>query len=419
MTALIGSTLFLLLKEITKNWKIAFIFTLISLYLCRFMFVARAQIISFWLFILEFWCIEKLLETNKKRYVISLIIIPIIIANIHSSVFLTYFVFYLPFIVENILYKIFSKFESNIPSKKENKLKYFLYKTQDKIKNKFKIEKKEHIKTLLIVGFIALFTGLCTTAGFAPYTDMLKAMTGVSTDFIGELKHSTIYNNKMFYYIIFAVTALVGFTKIRPKITDIFFLMGFGVMTISTFRCLYFFVLIGATPIARIILEFIDVYSIEIKSKLLKIGLIICAILIFVISYGSIFFLNQTNEYVPKSNYPVDACDWILKNVDIEKMRIFNNFNYGSYIEFRGIKAFIDSRSGMFCDEFNKGTTILVDWLESKDNPENAISIFNKYGITHVLLEKTAKQLEVVKENKSWKIIYEDNNFFLFERVGE
>jgi hypothetical protein len=42
---------------------------------------------------------------------------------------------------------------------------------------------------------------------------------------------------------------------------------------------------------------------------------------------------------------PIGAVDYIVKNVDTSKMRLYNEYNTGGYIEFRGLKTFIDSRA--------------------------------------------------------------------------
>ena len=47
---------------------------------------ARAQLVTFILFILTIYFIEKFLETKQKRYAVGLVIIPIIIANVHVAV---------------------------------------------------------------------------------------------------------------------------------------------------------------------------------------------------------------------------------------------------------------------------------------------------------------------------------------------
>lgn len=378
-----------------KNIKISIVFSLGIMYLGRSVFVARAQQISFILFILEFLSIEKLLETNKKRYGVFLIIIGILLANLHSSVYPVYFILYLPHIAEYILSKL------NI------KWKYI------------QIEKRQNIKTLFVVFGISLFTGLCTTTGVAPYTDMIKAMLGISTSFIGELQNSTWYNNSAFYIILLAITLIIVFGKQKVKITDIFYIVGFGAMTVVAYRCFYFFLFIASISIARIFADFIKQNEIEIKNKYIKlifyVSLIVFYLLLMIVSFLSM----QGYKYVDESMYPVEASEYILENLDVENIKIYNGFNWGSYLEFKGIKAFIDSRSGMFCDEFNPGVTILEDWLEIYDEKADYNEIFNKYNITHVLVQYMENLHDQIDSDKLWNKIYEDKYFTLYEKSHE
>ena len=53
-------------------------------------------------------------------------------------------------------------------------------------------------------------------------------------------------------------------------------------------------------------------------------------------------------KYVDESAYPVQACDYILENIDLGKAKFYNEYNYGSYMIFRGIPVFIDSRADLY-----------------------------------------------------------------------
>lgn len=408
MTIVIGITLFLILKSRGINNILAIIFTLTAVYLSRNMFHARAQIISFWLFMLEFIFIEKLLETNKKVYKIFLVIIPILIANIHASVFLISIVIYLPYVVEAVLVFLKTKLEN-----KKNKFKTILYSILDK----FEIEKRENTKSLFILFIITLFSGLITPIGLAPYISLIKAMDGVSTTFIGELQASTIYNNKMFY-IIFVISFIIAILpKIKVKIVDMFFILGFAIMTIKAYRSVYFFYLIGMVSVARILMQLINTYKIDINQKIAQICISISFAIVAITLYSESFFLYQSQGVVDESIYPVKASNYILENIDIANMRIYNDFNWGSYLEFMGIKAFIDSRSGMFCSEFNSGVTILEDWLKISNEEIDYNEAFDKYKITHVLVRNVENLNEKIGKDNLWQKIYNDKNFTLYEKT--
>jgi hypothetical protein len=102
-TVLFGLTLYLTNKKICKNDFVSFALSMGQMYMLRPYIAARAQLLTFILFALAIFFIEKFLEKPKLRYVVGLIIIPIIIANIHSAVFPFYFVVFLPYIGEYLI----------------------------------------------------------------------------------------------------------------------------------------------------------------------------------------------------------------------------------------------------------------------------------------------------------------------------
>ena len=103
LSVILGLTLFFTNKKLVKNQSISFIITIGVMYLIRGYIAARAQLVTFILFVLTIYFIERFLETKKKRYAVGLIIIPTLIANLHTAVFPFYFILYLPYIAEYII----------------------------------------------------------------------------------------------------------------------------------------------------------------------------------------------------------------------------------------------------------------------------------------------------------------------------
>ena len=99
----LGITIYLINAKLTKNTVIPFFTTILILYMGKDFITARAQLITFILFVLTIYYIERFLETKKKRYAVGLLIVPTLIANIHAAVFPFYFVLYLPYIGEYII----------------------------------------------------------------------------------------------------------------------------------------------------------------------------------------------------------------------------------------------------------------------------------------------------------------------------
>ena len=79
----LGISIYFVLSKISKNNLISFFVTLLIMFLGKHYITARAQLVTFILFVWTMYFIEAFLDTKKKRYAIGLILIPIAIANIH------------------------------------------------------------------------------------------------------------------------------------------------------------------------------------------------------------------------------------------------------------------------------------------------------------------------------------------------
>ncbi len=89
LSVILGITVYLVNKKLVKNNVLSFVITIGVMYLIRGYIAARAQLVTFILFVLAIFFIEKFLENRKKRYAIGLIIIPILIANLHFCLLYT------------------------------------------------------------------------------------------------------------------------------------------------------------------------------------------------------------------------------------------------------------------------------------------------------------------------------------------
>lgn len=395
-TIIIGILLFIVMKNRTKNIMLTLITTLFAMYFSRTVFYSRAQILSFPLFILEFWFLEKLVETGKKRYSIILVIIALLIANIHASVYPIYFVLFMPYFAEWAI-----KFIKNI-----------------KIFDKFEESEVKNIKLIGITFLISLIVGIFTPTGLTPYTILIKAFLYTDTSFIGECQPSNLSNNLPLFIILGLYIAILLLTDIKIKVRDFFFILGFGIMGIRVFRGTFFFHFISSIAICTLINTLVNEYKVILDSKLIK-GIIYFSLFLALGSfYLRNYFMIQRDNYIPENMYPIELSEYIIENLD-SNIKIFNSFNYGSYLEFKGIKAFIDSRSEVFTDEFNPGCTILEDWLKVNDDSSKYKEIFDKYEITHVVTQGLVGLDERLEKDSCYEKIYADEYFSLYKKIED
>ena len=446
----LGLTMYLVNIKLTKNKLTSFVLTIGAMYLLRNYIAARAQLATFILFILTVYFIEMFLETKKKRYVVGLIIIPIIIANVHLAVFPFYFVLYLPYITEYMIY-ILSHTEIIVVNAKIDRLNKKILKTtnEDEIqkikdeinrleqKNEKTINKKEkinanpykikirgnnNVKALIIIMIICLFTGFLTPLGTTPYTYLIKTMQGSTTHNISEHLPLTLVNNLEFMCTLVLFIAILTFTDTKIRLSDLFMLGGLVLLTFYTRRQFSMFTLICVIILNRLINALLDKYDPEGCKKAIKkmttiTGMIVTICLVLTISVIQ-YKPKMNDHFIDENSYPVGAATYILENLDIKNIKLYNEYNYGSYLIFRGIPVFIDSRADLYAPEFNPGVEVFNDYINlSNVDIDNVEEKLDKYGITHMLMYKKSKLRKFVEQNtEKYNLLYEDDNFCLFER---
>ena len=446
----LGLTMYLVNTKLTKNKLTSFVLTIGAMYLLRNYIAARAQLVTFILFILTVYFIEMFLETKKKRYAVGLIIIPIIIANVHLAVFPFYFVLYLPYIAEYMIY-ILSNTEIIVVNAKIDRLNKKILKTtnEDEIqkikdeinrleqKNEKTINKKEkinanpykikirgnnNVKALIIIMIICLFTGFLTPLGTTPYTYLIKTMQGTTTHNISEHLPLTLVNNLEFMCTLVLFIAILTFTDTKIRLSDLFMLGGLIFLTFYTRRQFSMFTLICVIILNRLINALLDKYDPEGCKKAIKkmttiTGMIVTICLVLTISVIQ-YKPKMNDHFIDENSYPVGAATYILENLDIKNIKLYNEYNYGSYLIFRGIPVFIDSRADLYAPEFNPGVEVFNDYINlSNVDIDNVEEKLDKYGITHMLMYKKSKLRKFVEQNtEKYNLLYEDDNFCLFER---
>ena len=455
LSAILGISIFLVNSKLTKSKSISFIITMGVIYALKPYIAARAQLVTFILFIWELFFIEKFIENRKIGYGIGLILISTLIANLHVATWPFFFVLFLPYIVEYliaivsdiIIYKkckmLVIKHKMKKAQKKNDieRLKELQIKLQEqedknlKIKDKREnknnsyklvIKRRENVKFLIIIMIICAFTGLLTPLGDTPYTYLYKTMKGNTTQNISEHLPLTLINNTNAMCVLVIFLAILIFTKTKIRLSDLFMLSGLCYLMFSTRRQFSIFVLICSVILTKFIVDLINTYTKKgikefeeaFRNVLVVISL---TVLIGLMSYDAVK-PKLDDKFVDSKSYPVEACDYILENIDLSKARFYNEYNYGSYMLFRGIPVFIDSRADLYAPEFsgNKDEDIFTDFINTSSVSKFYEDTFKKYNITHIITGKNSKTNMLITKthDKNYKEIYSDDNFVIYERLN-
>ena len=449
-TILTAIALFLFLCKRNKSPIISFFITLLSIYLVQDCFTARSQIISFVCFIIEIFCLEQFIETNKKRYAISLIIISIIIANFHSATWPLLLVLFMPYVAASLCNVCTSKTIYGICIKRLKKKIQKLPKDSPKIpelekdiddytrimnesKSEFanyKVVRRDNYNTrnLIILMIIIILTGFLTPTHGTPYTYIIKSMFGesnfensLSIDYINEMQPIVPIANLAFITFTIVLLAFLVFLPTKLKTEHGFLLAGLYIMALSSSRYVYLLVLLGSFVLNDLMTQATNLLikdDIEALEKFFSLPIIsVCTIIFITIISTSMFLEKIDTDYVIEELYPVAAVEFIKENLDYKNIKIYNSYNNGSYLMLNEIPVFIDSRLDVYCSEFND-TDIFYDFIQVSTGNKHYEEVFEKYDFTHILLQPDDKAQQYICKDENYKSIYEDEYYILYEKLN-
>ena len=456
LSVVLGLSLFYISNKLSKNTVISFVVTLGAMYLLKPFVAARAQLLTFILFAWTVYFIEKFLETHKVRYAVYLILISLIIANVHCAVFPFYFVLYLPYIgeyfvavladldldkrfeilclkiarfcmekikIKKSLSDKIDKLNEDIKERKEKRVKLRAN------PYKIKVQKNHFVLVLIAVAVIAALTGFINPTGLGAYTYTWKTMQGNTTQSINEHLPLALLENKEFAVTLLAFLAILMFTDTKIKLSDLFMLGGLGYLAFKMRRQVSMFAIFGCFILVKMIANFLDKYDEKLCKKIMRItatpiGVILVWAIVGYISFD-LYYPIANNEYINESTYPVAASKWIKENLDLSELKLYNEYNYGSYLLYEGIPVFIDSRCDLYSPEFNgdsknnvAGRDIFSDALNIAGIAVNYDVKFKEYGVTHVISYANSKLSMLLSNDERYRQIYDDGIFKIFSRIA-
>ena len=458
LSAILGISIYALCNHKSKNKVVSVVVTFAMIYLIKSFIAARAQLVTFILFAWTVLAIEKFLETKKKRYAVILIIIPLLITNLHCAVFPFYFILFLPYIGEFLLLvledcnlwfrtkKLFLTIRKKLTKKEDKKAlidekieKITKEKDERNIKvkklrenpYKIKVEKNYVVLLLITIMCISLLTGFLNPAGDGAFTYLYKTLKGHTTDSINEHLPLTLIENVEFAVALIVFLLILIFTDTKIRLSDLVMLIGITFLSFTSRRQVSMFAIFCGPILAKLISDMVNKYDKQTFQKLEKLftnwfdaTVIIC---FCIIACTNIIKPTINNAYIDEGSYPVAAADWMIENLDVKNIKLYNEYNYGSYLLFRGIPVFIDSRCDLYSPEFNGSYNTETKRYDGKDIFADALNIaglgvdykekFEEYGVTHIILYEDSKLAMVLESDTNYKKLYDEGRFKIFERL--
>jgi hypothetical protein len=93
---------------------------------------------------------------------------------------------------------------------------------------------------------------------------------------------------------------------------------------------------------------------------------------------------------------------------------VFNDYKYGGYLIFEGVKTFIDGRAEVYMDGF------FQELAHAEVAPDSAhfFAMLDRYHVTWALISKDSGSLAAFRKSKQWLERYHDDSALVFEKVA-
>ena len=116
---------------------------------------------------------------------------------------------------------------------------------------------------------------------------------------------------------------------------------------------------------------------------------------------------------------PKDAMDWLDENGVSKDAKIFNHFNSGGYIEWRGYKTFIDARPELFepaitgVDEH-----YYREYVDTSTGDGSYSDMLDKYSFDFLVVNDDTSLYNDLLSDKGYVDVCDGNGYAMFKRIG-
>ncbi len=357
-----------LINRIVDSETTSMFFYIFALLLLSPGWAARPQLIGYTLFIIVLSLLYRGKESPKVLWLLPIVIL--LWANFHASVILGLAVIGLEAVLS-----FAPKFETcnikHIPGNKKN---------------------------LIYVLFSCIAASLINPHGFNLWLFSFKLSIDPAYKNIQEWQPpGSIVETSLIFAII---TMAIFFLASRKNKADLsFFILSLitllGTMTSS--RHFIYFVIVWVIFLAQL------AGKMEYSRIMISLIGVLMAVVFIIKLFTSSWQGFEPRAMAEKAEWPVQAVDWLEEN---QAERIFNSYNWGGYLIYRGIPVFIDGRADMY---HMAGTEedVFIDYIDFQKFKQPPEDILQKHNVEYVLLPSEAWQVHYL-EKCGWSEVYKD-----------
>jgi hypothetical protein len=218
--------------------------------------------------------------------------------------------------------------------------------------------------------------------------------------------------------LLFGGATAMAFTRRERDLTEVLFFFGLGLASLLSARHIPLFAVVG-TPILTRYLAQIEVGRLRWdwtslprprRPSRAMVALNWALVVVFVLA-GALWVANVAleNQDVEARTLPLEALAYMDQSGLAEK-RMYNTYNWGGYLIWRGYEVYIDGRADVYLDEFmdeyNLAYQLRGDWRRPLE----------RFDVDYILIESGASFETLLDVSDEWTRAYRDDRAVIFVR---
>lgn len=356
--------------------------------LCLYYLVGRPQIFSFIIYLLWFYLLESYIKKKKWQYLIPLPLLSLLEVNLHGAVWWMLLCFTLPYLIDGFSFKIAG----------------------------FKSEKYP-LKPLFIVLLILIAAAFINPYGIKTLSYLFIAYKSpILHEMIAEMRMPSLFDSFGFliYLSIMIVIGIYYFHKNKSiKIRYLCLFLGTCFLALTSSRNYALFIVASSFPLASYLQQKKE--KAVPKSNTSYRVLYVSVISLFFFLFSFAFMVLFSHPFSLPIEGAVNYLDKHAKKTD----HLYNYFDDGSYLEFRGYKTYIDPRPEVFLKTANGKADILQEYYTIQYKNQSIASFLKKYQFDYLVLQPKDELFKYIKKDKTYEKVYQDKHYQIYKRKSK
>ena len=372
---------------------------------------ARSQMLTYLLWLWEAWFIFRFLNTNRKRYVIAIIVIAWLCAMIHATAWYFTFIVFIPFFAAAYLTRLIRLLTS-----KGIKFDNYIVPGRVELSND---NECRNVKWLWIVLLFSYASGLLTPTRLC-YSSIFKASSGSTVKYIYEHQPLVLANVKYVLISILLFAVLLVFFKLKCRLDLLFLFGGTMFMAIMSYRHVGLFVYLGWFALIYLVFGALKLIPSKTRESVKK--TIIPSLVIIVLGvWGLANNKVQHFNYLDPEFVSDEAIDYLEDNYSVKDLRLFNDYSYGAYMLFRDVPVFIDSRVNEYTKEFNPDLErdVFNDYMSIVSLRENWQEVVEYYDFDGYYISKDSVLNQFLAVSPDVEKVWENDQMIIYMTIRE